>query len=86
MHKRRFTMADWFYIFDGKEQGPINDDDLHHMFFSGALPNTLTVTRVLSSGQITMPPAPGAKFIVNINVTSGSTILPFAVTVPSNCP
>ena len=53
---------------------------------SGALPNTLTVTRLLSSGQITMPPAPGAKFIVNINVTSGSTILPFAVTVPSNCP
>ncbi len=53
---------------------------------SGALPNTLTVTRVLSSGQITTPTAPGTKFIININVTSGSTISPFSVTVPSNCP
>jgi hypothetical protein len=51
---------------------------------SGALPATLTVKR--QSGAITPPqPVPTATFIVSVNITSGSTIIPLNVTVPFTC-
>ncbi len=38
-------MAEWYYILEGEEQGPISEDDLKHIFDSGALPLTTPVWR-----------------------------------------
>jgi len=38
-------MANWFYILDGREQGPISEEDLNHVFACGALPGTTPIWR-----------------------------------------
>ncbi|MFN7139490.1 MAG: DUF4339 domain-containing protein, partial [Limisphaerales bacterium] len=43
-------MADWYYRFNGSEQGPISEEDLKHIFDSGALPLSTPVWKEGSSG------------------------------------